>query len=161
MIRYAMKCTDGHRFESWFQSGESFERLRKAGHLSCAVCGRPEVEKAIMAPAVSTKGAQAPAPAPTPPDMARPDAARPDVGRDVQLAAPSGPVESALRELRARVEANAENVGAGFADEARAIHLGEADDRAIYGQATGEEARALIDEGVDIAALPWIARRDS
>jgi hypothetical protein len=146
-----MKCADGHRFESWFQSGESFERLRKTGHLSCAVCGRPEVEKAIMAPAVSTKGAPIVTPAAPPPDSVR----------DVQLTAPSSPVESALRELRARVEANAENVGRGFADEARAIHLGEANERAIYGQATGEEARALIDDGVDIAALPWIARRDS
>jgi hypothetical protein len=150
MIRYTLKCAKGHRFDSWFQSGASFERLKSAGHLSCAVCGGPEVEKAIMAPAVSTRGAPAveamPTPAPAP---------------DALLSTPSGPIEAALRDLRARVEANAENVGSRFADEARAIHDGDADDRAIYGQATQDEARALIDDGVDIAALPWAVRRDS
>lgn len=151
MIRFALQCADGHRFESWFQSGASFERLKSAGHLSCAVCGGARVEKAIMAPAVSARGADA---APSAPVPAAP-------APESLLSAPSGPLEAALRQLRAHVEANAENVGARFADEARAIHDGETDERAIYGQATQDEARALIEDGVEISPLPWTVRRDS
>ena len=150
MIRYALQCADGHRFESWFQSGASFERLKSAGHLSCAICGVAAVEKAIMAPAVSAAAPGAPAPAPAP-----------DRGPETLLSAPANALETALRALRAHVEANAENVGDRFADEARAIHDGAADARAIYGQATKEDARALIEEGVEISALPWPLRRDS
>ena len=151
MIRYALKCAEGHQFESWFQSGASFERLKSAGHLSCAICGGGDVEKTIMAPAVSTRGAPPPAKA----------APTPEPAPENLLSTPSGPMEAALRALRAHVEASAENVGGRFADEARAIHEGDADERAIYGQATKDEARALIEDGVEISALPWPVRRDS
>jgi hypothetical protein len=159
MIRYALMCADGHRFESWFQSSGAFERLRGAGHVTCAMCGGKDVTKAVMAPALAQGRA-----APDVPDM--PERTHPAPGpapRDgaMMLASPSPEVEAAMRALRAKVEANAENVGARFAVEARAIHLGDAAPRAIYGEATGKEARALVEDGVEISSLPWISRRDS
>lgn len=168
MIRYALKCADGHGFESWFQSSASFEMLRDAGHLSCAVCGCADVDRAMMAPNVAPKGAGAPStpPADAPPaDTPRADAAALSPASSdstgAMLSGPTSPIEAALQALRAKIEASAENVGRKFAEEARAIHDGAADARPIYGEATKDEARALIDEGVEISPLPWTTRRDS
>jgi hypothetical protein len=161
MIRYALKCTEGHGFESWFSSSASFEMLRDAGHLACAVCGATDVDRAMMAPNVAPKGAGAAQPA----SQAGPsvDAHGPSAAEETGavLSGPASPLEAAIRALRAKIEANAENVGRRFADEARAIHDGAADARPIFGEATKDEARALIDEGVEIAPLPWTTRRDS
>lgn len=130
MIRYALRCSDGHRFDSWFASGAEFDRLRQAGLLSCALCGVSAIEKDLMAPGVRPAG-------------------------DGALSAPASPAEQALAELRRRIEASAENVGREFAVEARRIHAGEAPARPIFGEARPAEARALIEEGVPIAPLPW------
>jgi len=130
MIKYALKCSSGHSFESWFQDSDAYQKLSDTGHLTCAVCGISEVEKAIMAPRVN-------------------------VPADAPLSAPASPAEQAIKEIRAKVEAEADNVGRNFASEARAIHLGEKPERAIYGEARLDEAKALIDDGVQIAPLPW------
>lgn len=142
MIKYGLSCAEGHDFESWFSSSADFDRLEAAGHLSCAVCGTSKVKKALMAPRVS--GGEA-----TPPEAERP------------LSRPASPAEQALRALRAKIEREAENVGRNFAREARRIHEGEAPARAIYGEAKAEEARALIEEGVPVAPLPWRSKTHS
>ncbi|QDL93663.1 DUF1178 family protein [Paroceanicella profunda] len=141
MIRYALRCADGHVFDSWFQSSDAYETLRKAGHLSCAVCASGKVEKSVMAPRVSTHEVS---PAPERP-----------------LSAPASPAEQMIAELRRRIESSADNVGRDFASEARRIHEGEAPRRAIYGEASGEEARALIEDDIPIAPLPWNTRKTS
>ncbi|SIT78804.1 DUF1178 family protein [Pontibaca methylaminivorans] len=141
MIRYALKCSDGHAFESWFQSAEAYERLARSGRISCAVCGGGSVEKAIMAPRVST--------APAAREIERP------------LSEPANEREKALAELRRRVEENADYVGLSFAAEARAIHEGSAPSRAIYGEARPDDARQLIEDGVEIAPLPFRIHRDA
>jgi hypothetical protein len=146
MIRYALKCGGGHRFDSWFQSAAAFDALEGAGHLSCAVCGDANVEKAVMAPRVAT-GETAPAPAAAPPAPA-----------DRPLAGPSHPAEQMLRALREHVEKHSTYVGGRFAAEARAMHLGERDAGAIHGEATPEEARSLLEDGVPIAPLPILPR---
>lgn len=140
MIRYALRCAQGHRFDSWFASGAEFDRLRDAGLLSCAVCGDAGLEKDLMAPSLA--GAAAPAEA-----------------EKGALAAPASPAEQALAELRRRIEATSENVGRNFAAEARAIHAGEAPNRPIIGEARPAEARALMEEGVPVAPLPWSSSR--
>jgi hypothetical protein len=139
MIRYALKCAKGHSFESWFQSADAYEALASKGLVSCAICGGTEVTKALMAPRVSAaEGAPAePAAAPERP-----------------LSAPAHPAEQMLRALRAHLKKNSTYVGGRFAQEARAMHLGEADERAIHGEASPAEAKALIEEGVPIAPLP-------
>jgi len=144
MIRYHLQCENGHRFESWFSSSADYDRLESAGHLSCGVCGSSAVTKALMAPRVSVQDDPPPAP-----EKAGP------------LSAPASPAEQALRALRRKIEAEAENVGRNFAHEARAMHDGEAPRRAIYGEARPDEARALVEDGVPVAPLPWRTRTDS
>lgn len=150
MIRYALRCAGGHDFESWFQSSGAYEALKASGHLACAVCGRREVEKAVMAPALGGRAREAEGPAPMP--QAEAERIRLVMRRAAELA------EAAAR-LRARVEAEAEHVGRAFAREARAIHAGEAPDRPIWGEATAAEARALIEDEIPVLPLPFGPRR--
>lgn len=137
MIRYALRCSDGHDFDSWFQSADAYEKLAASGMIACAVCGGDQVEKAVMAPRVST-GANA--------------AARP-------LSRPASQVEARIAEIRRKIEENADYVGLSFAAEARAIHDGTAPERAIYGEARVDEARKLIEDGVHVAPLPFRSNR--
>ncbi len=148
MIQYALKCREGHTFESWFQSAEAYDKLAAAGLVTCAVCGSARVEKAIMTPRVrparsAAKQPEAPAPA----------------QNDVSVATPAPDVQKVLAELRRKVEENSDYVGKDFASEARKIHLGEAPDRAIYGEAKPDEAKALIEDGVPVAPLPFVPSR--
>ena len=129
MIRYDLKCSKGHQFESWFGSSADFDKLMAANMVSCAVCGSESVKKAIMAPRVS-KGER-------------------------PLSAPASPAEQAVKELRKKIEDNADNVGSNFAAEARAMHHGDVPERPIYGEVKIEEAKSLIDDGIPVAPLPW------
>jgi hypothetical protein len=144
MIHYALKCSDGHSFESWFQSASAFDKLFASGLVSCAVCGSAEVEKAMMAPPVRP-GRKAGKPA----------------GNPGPLSTPASPAEQALAELRRNIEANSDYVGRDFAAEARAIHDGDAPARSIYGEARADEARALVEDGIPVAPLPFRPGRKS
>lgn len=137
MIRYSLKCPDNHAFDSWFQSAGACDTLVARGMVACPVCGSTAVQKSLMAPAVRP-GREAVAPR--------------------ALSEPS-PQEAALAELRRRVEENSEYVGMNFATEARAIHDGEAPERAIFGEARPEDARKLIEDGVPVAPLPFLPAR--
>lgn len=156
MIQYALKCSEGHAFDSWFQSASAYDKLAAAGMVTCAVCGSSEVEKAIMTPrvrpgrkAVSAVGEpeqvqpQAPAPAPAAP----------------VLSEPSGEAEKALAELKKKVEENSDYVGKEFVSEARKMHLGDAPERSIHGEANLEEAKALAEEGIPVMPLPFMPNR--
>ena len=133
MIVFDLGCTRGHVFEGWFGSSEDYESQRTRGLLACPICGDAEVAKAVQAPRVGAKG-NAGGPVPTP--------------------AQAKAMLAALAKAQAHALEGSEHVGARFADEARAIHLGDAAARSIHGQATREEARALADEGVPVAPLP-------
>ncbi len=150
MIRYALKCSDDHAFESWFASAEAFDKLAGAGMVACPVCGSAEVEKSLMAPRVRPARAQAAAPPPEP--APKQPAARP-------LAEPASELEAKIAELRRQIEANSDYVGLGFASEARKMHEGEIPHRSIYGEARGDEARKLIEDGVPVAPLPFLPAR--
>ena len=145
MIKFTLKCADGHRFESWFQSAGAFDKLRSGGLVACAVCGGTDVEKALMAPQVRPDRARASAPS---------DGERP-------LSAPASPAEQALAELKRKIEANSDYVGVNFASEARAMHEGTAPERAIYGEAKPEEAKKLIEDGIPVTPLPFLPGRKS
>ena len=138
MIQYSLKCENDHVFDSWFQSASAFETLEKSGHLTCAVCSSAHVKKAVMAPRVATKDNK------TPPE---------------KLAEPQSQQEKAIAELRRKVEENADYVGPRFADEARSMFLGATPERAIYGEANGAEAKALIEDGIPVAPLPFLPNR--
>jgi hypothetical protein len=149
MIRYTLRCSAGHGFDSWFQSAGSFDALRGAGMVTCPDCGIAEVEKSLMAPQV--RPARNSAAAPTAAEAAQAPAAGP-------LASPATERERALAALRAHVEANSDYVGLNFAAEARAMHEGSAPARSIHGEARLDEARKLIEDGVQVAPLPFLPR---
>ncbi|GFE65318.1 DUF1178 family protein [Litoreibacter roseus] len=144
MIRYALTCADGHSFESWFQSAAAFDRLLSGGMVECAVCSNTDVRKSIMAPRISTS---APTAQKKPEQTERP------------LSQPSSPAEQALRDLRQKITETAEDVGKNFAKEAREMHLGEKPERAIYGEAKPDEARALLEDGIPVVPLPFAPGR--
>ena len=152
MIRYALCCERGHAFESWFQSSSAYETQEKRKLVNCPVCGSAKVERAIMAPQiVSKKGRDSAVPAPagpaTPTDVTTPTSTPLLMAQERELRAK-------LRELRDHIVKNADNVGERFPNEARKMHYGDIEHRPIYGEASPDEARALIDEGVEVSPLP-------
>ncbi|MEO1734473.1 MAG: DUF1178 family protein [Pseudomonadota bacterium] len=138
MIRYSLKCANAHTFESWFQSAEAFDKLVARKLVTCTECGSTDVEKAIMAPRVSTSRGDA---------------------TDETLTQPASEAERALSAMRKHVEENSEYVGMNFATEARAIHDGETPERVIYGEARPDDAKALLEDGIPVAPLPFMPRR--
>lgn len=141
MIRYSLRCSKGHDFDSWFQSAEAYEALHRTRHVSCPVCGDSVIEKTLMAPAV--RPARKAGEGPKPPSLTE----------------PGTELEAALAELRRQVEANSEYVGMNFVAEARRMHEGEIDQRSIYGEAKPDEARTLLEDGVPVAPLPFMPPR--
>ena len=151
MIRYALRCEHNHAFESWFQNSSAYESQVKRKLVSCPVCNSVNVEKAIMAPQiVSKKGREKANPAPVP---ATAPAETPAPGPTL-LMAQERELRAKLKELRDHIVSNADNVGERFPTEARKMHYGDIEHRPIYGEASPDEARALIDEGVEVSPLP-------
>lgn len=135
MIRYSLQCDSGHAFEGWFSASSDFDKQIESGFLTCPTCGSAAVSKMLMAPSVST-------------------ARKKDELTTLAMDAARKEAIVKLKEAVAAVKANSEDVGAKFPEEARKIHYGEADARGIIGQATPTEAKALIEEGIEIAPLP-------
>ncbi|WEK50561.1 MAG: DUF1178 family protein [Candidatus Kaistia colombiensis] len=137
MIRYNLVCSGGHDFESWFRDAAAFDKAAAAHAVTCPECGTGDVVKALMAPSVAT--------------------ARKREAATVKVAAPD-PRQVAMvdmmRKLREHVTENADYVGGKFAEEARKIHYQEVEARGIYGEASPEEARSLVEEGIDFLPLP-------
>ncbi|WEK42476.1 MAG: DUF1178 family protein [Candidatus Sphingomonas colombiensis] len=136
MIVFDLRCPSEHVFEVWFASSEAFEDQQRRGLIACPICGANDISKAVMAPRVSPKGDRAAAPAPE-------------------------QVKQALETLAAAQAKALEGsrwVGNRFAEEARSMYLGEREHAPIHGQATPAEAKALVDEGVPVAPLPFPTR---
>ncbi len=148
MIRYALRCERGHEFDSWFQSSSAYDSQHKRGLVACPLCESTKVDKAIMAPRIARKGKSKTAPEP----VTAP--AEDSTSTSLVMAPQERELIAKLRELRDHVLKNADNVGSKFSDEARKMHYGDIEHRAIYGEATPEEASALVEEGVEVAPLP-------
>lgn len=140
MIRFALKCENDHRFESWFQSGAAFEALQDRGLAQCPDCGSAKISKDLMAPKLASKGEADNVPQPV-------------------TNAPDPDMVAAIEKLRTHVEQNSEYVGQKFASEARAMHLGDTPNRAIYGEVDKKEAKSLLEDGVPAMPLPFIPRQ--
>jgi hypothetical protein len=134
MIRYALQCEFGHEFEAWFSSSGAYDDQVRQGQVACPHCGSMSVSKAIMAPNISTSRKQTEA-------------------ASTELKAQRVMAEMAHR-LRAHVEANFDYVGGTFATEARDMHEGLSPQRPIYGEATGEEVKSLLEDGISVAPIP-------
>lgn len=145
MILYSLRCSGDHEFEAWFKDSTAFDEQAAAGEVQCPVCATASVAKAPMAPRI----------------------ARGDRGQDDPPApqtysnAGTANMRRMLRELRRHVEENSDYVGDRFAEEARKIHYGETEERAIYGEASDEQAGELVEEGIEIGRIPWLPRTDS
>ncbi|ANM12433.1 MULTISPECIES: DUF1178 family protein [unclassified Rhizobium] len=135
MIRYSLSCDNAHEFEGWFSESADFDRQVATGFLTCPVCHSAAVSKLLMAPSVST-------------------ARKKDERQTLAMDAMRQEALQKLKQAVAAVKANSEDVGTQFPEEARKIHYGEADARGIIGQATADEAQALLEEGIEIAAIP-------
>jgi len=150
MIRYNLRCASGHEFESWFQSSSAYESQERRKLISCPNCGSDKVERAIMAPQiVGRKGREQP-PAATPAAEAAPEPA------SLMMAPQERELRAKIKELRDHIVKNADNVGDRFPSEARKMHYGDIEHRPIYGEASPQEARALIEEGVEVTPLPTL-----
>lgn len=138
MIRYALVCDGGHKFEAWFSNSDAYDDQRKRRLVECPKCGTTKVSKQITAPAVSgTKKSKA---------------ARSKVStKDKSPEAVFAEVASKVRE---HIQDTHEYVGDRFADEARAMHDGEAEERPVWGEASVEDVKDLADEGVEATPLP-------
>lgn len=148
MIQYALKCSKGHRFDSWFQSAEAYDKLSATGMVTCAVCGCARVEKAIMTPRVRpARSTQESADAPQ------------AESQEINVTSAPEDVKQVLAELRRKIEKNSVYVGPQFAAEARKMHLGEVPERSIYGEVKPDEAKELIEDGVPVAPLPFVPSR--
>ncbi len=140
MIHYDLICDMGHAFDGWFRNSAAFDEQAGKGLVACSVCGSAKVDKQLMAPGIPVKANRRDAPA------------------KKMVAGPVDPklaqLMQMMREMRRHVEENAENVGERFAEEARKIHYEETEHRGIYGQASPDEAKALIEEGIVVHPLP-------
>ena len=132
MIVFDLRCGNAHVFEAWFASSDAYADQRARSLIHCPMCDDARIEKAVMAPNIAPKGDRPAAPSPE--------------AMKAALAALAKAQQAAL--------AGSEWVGRAFADRARAMHVGDADQAPIHGQATKEEAKALVEEGVPIAPLP-------
>jgi hypothetical protein len=158
VIHYQLRCGQDHNFDGWFGDSAGFEQQVARGLLACPVCADTQVERALMAPAltrranrVSEAAAAAqpgPAPSPSPGPKAVTGPRMPDELRAV------------LQQLRADIERTCDYVGPGFAEEARRIHRGDTSRRNIYGETTPEQAEALTEEGIEFGRVPWVPRAD-
>ncbi|MDX2222152.1 MAG: DUF1178 family protein [Rhodospirillaceae bacterium] len=150
MILYDLICENEHEFESWFRNSNAVGRLTKAGQVVCPACGTTKVQKALQAPAIPRKSAlktSLPVPA--------------KAANTAEVAKAMEKMTQAFTELRQTIEKNFENVGDKFPEEARKIHYKEAPERGIYGDASPEQAKDLIEEGIKVYALPWPKRTNS
>ncbi len=133
MIKYRLVCSQDHEFDGWFAGSKAFDAQVADGEIACPICANTDIRKALMAPSVVTSK------------------------RSKRHVTPSETVEQVqilMSKVRAHVENSFDYVGDQFADEARRIHYGEADEREIYGEATLDEAQELVEEGVPVAPLP-------
>jgi len=134
LIRFSLTCEHEHEFEAWFRSNDDFDTQRKRGFVECPACGSRKVEKALMAPAVST--------------------GRKREKMALAMGEEQRRMMTELKALSQKMRENADYVGDKFAEEARKIHFGETDARGIYGEATLDEARGLAEDGVSFLPMP-------
>ncbi|AOB33506.1 hypothetical protein AKI39_07495 [Bordetella sp. H567] len=143
---FDLQCDEqGHLFEGWFASHENYDEQQARGLVSCPMCGANKVSKRLSAPHLNVSHLKAPE---TPPQAATAASG----GESTDMARLQAAVLQQVRDMVRK----AENVGPRFAEEARRIHEGEADERPIRGTSTPEERRALSEDGIDFMALPDI-----
>ncbi|MFQ5563197.1 MAG: DUF1178 family protein [Parvularculaceae bacterium] len=134
MIKYQLICDLAHEFEGWFRDSADYDAQAEEELLSCPVCGSDAVKKAVMAPSIARRKRKS--------------------GREKSLAAVKKDIAGAVRRARDYVEKNFDYVGERFPEEARRIYYGESETRGVYGEASRNEVKELVEEGVPVAPMP-------
>jgi hypothetical protein len=157
MIKYTLRCSDGHQHEAWFANSSAYDELAGKGQLQCPVCGTSDVGKALMTPGIPMRQNKQETPAASPASPAAPQP-QPPAPAVATTATPGGTPQSEaikmMRKLREFVKENSEYVGPKFAQEARKIHYEESETRSVYGEASKEELTELSEEGINFYPLP-------
>jgi hypothetical protein len=139
---FNLSCEQSHLFEGWFASAQAFESQQMQGLVQCPVCGSSTVSKQLSAPRLNLSGAQEPVPQ------------HAKHAQSIQQEVMSSGMQAKLLHMMREYVANTENVGERFAEEARKIHYGEAQERSIRGVASEQERQSLADEGIETFAMP-------
>lgn len=145
MIVFDLRCGSGHVFEAWFGSSAAYEDQRGQGLIACPLCGDAGIQKAVMAPNVAAKGNRKAGGATVPAHSGEPAEPAPEA---IKAAI------ATIAQAQAKLLEQSQWVGRGFTDRARAMHAGEEPVTLIHGQATLDQAKALLEEGVPVAPLP-------
>ena len=138
MIKYNLACKCGESFESWFLSSSGFDYLCKKKLIKCIYCGSLSVKKSVMAPNLPSKSNK--------------------ILKKTKL---ENNIKKQLLDIRKYIEKNCKNVGENFTREARSIHYDKKTSRGIYGKATPEETSELLEEGIEVATIPWIDKSEN
>ena len=138
MIKYNLICECGKVFESWFSNSKKFDSLSKKKLINCIYCESTSIKKSVMAPNLSSKS-----------------------NKTQKKAKLDRNIKKQLQEFRKYIEKNCRNVGDNFTQEARSIHYDKRRSEGIYGKATLEETSELLDEGIDVATIPWINKSEN
>jgi hypothetical protein len=160
MIHYQLRCAQSHEFDGWFSDSASFEKQAKRGLVECPECSSTEVERALMAPALSKRESVSNRESLPVPVAAPEPSAAPAAGPDKTAVRVPAKMLAALQRMRAEIEKHCAYVGPDFADQARAMHRGEVEPKGIYGETTDEQAESLAEEGIEVAKVPWVPRAD-
>ena len=138
MIKYNLICKCGNTFESWFSSSSEFDFLCKKKLVKCIYCESSTVKKTVMAPNLSSKSNK--------------------VFKKTKL---EKKIKKQLLDFRKYIEKNCKNVGENFTREARSIHYDKKTSQSIYGKATAEETTELLEEGIEVATIPWVDKSEN
>jgi len=138
MIKYNLVCKCGKNFESWFSASKEFESLIKKKLVKCIYCNSSSVQKDVMSPNLSSKS-----------------------NKIIKKSKLEKSIKKQLVEFRRYIEKNCKNVGENFTQEARSIHYDKKTSQGIYGKATPEETSELLDEGIEVATVPWVDKSDN
>ena len=149
MINFSLICKKNHEFEGWFRTSKDYDSQIKQGLISCPFCNDTSISKALMAPAVRSSKKTHVEKLPSNENEKNNKTENKSLIKDDNI-------RVALRNFRSYIEKNCEDVGDNFAKEARLISKGESKERSIYGKVNNEDAEKLLDEGIEINAIPWI-----
>jgi len=138
MIKYNLICNCGKTFESWFSSSSEFDSLCKKKIVKCIYCNSSLVKKTVMAPSLASKSNK--------------------ILKKTKL---EKDIKKQLLNFRKYVEKNCKNVGDKFTQEARSIHYDKKTSQGIYGRATPEETSELLEEGIEVATVPWVDKSEN
>ena len=135
MIVFDLKCSHNHVFEIWFKDSREFEKQKKKGLINCPICDDNNIDKSLMKPNLSKKSNS----------------------KDKKII--NKTLINKISKYKKMVEKNFDYVGDNFSEEAKKIKYGESKDRSIYGEASLEQTKELLDEGIDILPLPFSSKK--